>query len=214
MFGAYQTTLKTHPAHHSKTLYKIAFLTGLSDPRSCALSKLQKHFLASLELPESYKLYLNFPYLPSVGIENEPLWKASLHNTHQFLSIRFHRATACRHLENLANSTSNLILITGSCGLEILNIALTSTFAKKLEHVYALGPVAWQRPAYPCTLIQGSSDYFSKLFFRNADMYIDDIHHMNYLESASVFKFINQHLKQLVGTSSNDSPDTSLAQVL
>jgi hypothetical protein len=213
MFSAYQTTLEAAPTHHTSSPYKVAFLTGLSNPRSCALSNIQKHFLTSLEVPEHYKLYLNFPYLPSTGEENEPLWKASLHNTHQFFSIALHRTAARHHLENLASSTDALILITGSCGLEILNIALTSEVAKKLNHVYALGPVAWQQPVYPRTLLQGSSDYLSKSFFRNADRYLDDIHHMNYLESDSIFKFINQHLKQLVSTSSNDSR-TSLARAL
>lgn len=196
MFSAYKRMLETTPANHPPTKYKIAFLTGLSNPRSCAISKVQKQFLNSLELPEIYKLCLNFPYIPADGEEDTPLWKASFYNTHQFFSISSSRALVREHLLQLTNSTEKLALITGSCGLEILNVGSSEEIIKKILHVYALGPVAWQKPDYPCTLIQGSSDYISKLFFRKVDLQVNDIHHMNYLENKSVFDFINQHSQQ------------------
>jgi hypothetical protein len=198
MFSTYQRMLETPPAHHQKSKYKIAFLTGLSNPQSCALSKIQKQFMAALELPESYKLYLNFPYIPSGGEEREPLWKASLHNTRQFLSASLYRALVQEHLTHLASSTEQLVLITSSCGLEILNVGLSEQLTKKFLHVYALGPVAWQKPNHPCTLIQGSSDLISKLFFRNIDIQPSDVNHMNYLDSKEVFECINNHSQQLL----------------
>jgi hypothetical protein len=204
MFSAYQRMLETSPAHHSKTNYKIAFLTGLSNPESCALSKIQKQFMTKLESPETYKIYLNFPYIPSIGEENEPLWRASLHNTQQFFSIPTHQRLARRHLEELAKAANHLIFITGSCGLEILNVSLSEEVANKTLHVYALGPVAWQKSTYSCTLIQGSSDYISKLFFRKVDFQPNDVNHMNYLESIEVFEFINRHSRQLITTFSSN----------
>jgi hypothetical protein len=204
----YKRLLETPPAHHLKTTYKIAFLTGLSNPRSCALSNVQKQFMKKLELSETYKLYLNFPYIPSEGEEHEPLWRASLHNTQQFLKVSSYRMLAGEHLKRLAKTTDHLLVITGSCGLEILNVALTDEVKKKLLHVYALGPVAWQKPVYPCTLIQGSSDFISKLFFRLADIQPNDVNHMDYLGSQKVFEFVNEHTKQLLKTASSKAVET------
>jgi hypothetical protein len=212
MLSAYKRMLETPPAHHLKSKYKIAFLTGLSNPQSCTLSKIQKQFMAALELPEIYKLYLNFPYIPSGGEEREPPWKASLHNSLQFLTITSLRALIHTHLVHLANTTEHLILITGSCGLEILNAGLNDEVTKKILHVYALGPVAQQNPddsiQYPCTLIQGSSDLISKLFFRNVAIQPSDVNHMNYLESKEVFEFINNHSQQLLTIFSSKSRQT------
>jgi hypothetical protein len=204
MFTTYKRMLESPPAHYPATQYKIAFLTGLSNPNSCALSKVQKQFLARLELPEIYKLYLNFPYVLSKGEENEPLWKASLHNTQQFLNAHSYKNFIRAHLVHLANTTEHLILIAGSCGLEILNVGLNDEATKKILHVYALGPVAWQKPGYPCILIQGSSDYISKLFFRKVAFQPPDVNHMNYLESKSVFDHINRHSQQLLNTFSSE----------
>jgi hypothetical protein len=209
MSSSYKKMLETPPAHHPKTSYKIAFLTGLSNPGSCALSKVQKRFMASLELPEIYKLYLNFPYLPSEGEENEPRWKASLHNAQQFMNVHSLRALIQTHLTQLARTADALVFITGSCGLEVLNVGLNDEVTKKILHAYALGPVAWQKPGYPHTLIQGSSDYISKLFFRNVDFQPSDVSHMNYLESKSVFDFINQHSQGLLNTSSSKPLQTA-----
>jgi hypothetical protein len=209
MFSSYKKMLETSPAHHPKTKCKIAFLTGLSNPKSCALSKAQKKFLAALELPEFYKLYLNFPYMPSEGEENEPLWKASLHNAQQFLNTNSLRVLIQSHLTQLASTTDSLIFITGSCGLELLNVGLSDKAIKKVLHVYALGPVAWQKHNYPCTLIRGSSDHISKLFFGKVDSQPSDVNHMNYLESKEVFDFINNHAQQLSTISSRKSLQTT-----
>jgi hypothetical protein len=205
MFTAYKRMLESPPAHHPKSKYKIALLTGLSNPKSCSLSKVQKQFMAKLELPENCKLYLNFPYISAEGEENEPLWKASFHNAQQFIKASSHRDLMRVQLTHLANTTEHLIFITGSCGLEILNVGLHKDVVRKVLHVYALGPVAWQKPDYPCTLIQGSSDYISKLFFRKTDMQPNDVNHMDYLESKRVFDFINRHSQQLMTKLSSKS---------
>lgn len=209
MFSSYKRMLETRPAHHPATKYKIAFLTGLSNPQSCALSKVQKLFLKKLELPEIYKLYLNFPYIPSEGRENTPLWKASFHNMQQFLTVHSYRALVQEHLNELVNSTEHLVFITGSCGLEILNIGLSEKASRKILHVYALGPVAWQKPRCPCALIQGSSDFISKFFFRKINLQPNDVNHMNYLESKEVFEFINTHSRQLLTTASSKALQTA-----
>lgn len=203
MFTAYKRMLESSPARHQTTKYKIAFLTGLSNPKCCALSKVQKQFMTRLELSENYKLYLNFPYIPSQGEENEPLWKASLHNAQQFLNSNSYQKLIRAHLIHLANTAERLIFITGSCGLEILNTGLSDGVTKKLLHVYALGPVARQKPNYPCTLIQGSSDHISKLFFRKVAVQPNDVNHMNYLESRSVFELVNTHSQELLSAFSD-----------
>jgi hypothetical protein len=188
------------PVQHPYSPVKVAFLTGLSNPKSCALSALQKQFMARLELPQTYKVHSNFPYHPCQGEENEPLWKASIANTRQFLQLRraYYRQHLRGHLDSFAASCDKLILLTGSSGLSLLNVALTDTANKKMAHVFAFGPVAWQLPKVSCTLIQGSQDYLSRWFFKNVDYRIDGLNHLDYLCHPEVFSVINQSIKHYV----------------
>jgi len=170
---------------------KIVLLTGLSDPSTCALSAAQTRFLASLAAPESAKIYLNFPYLASPKARRDPpLWLASIRNTQQFLQAS--RATHREHWRALAASADSLIVITGSCGLEIFNHCVRAN--DPVRHVFALGPVAWKRPSVPHTLIRGTRDPFSWAFFRKCDVELSGVGHMNYLDDSRVQRLINDYL--------------------
>jgi hypothetical protein len=172
------------PASHRYTPGKVLLISGLSDPTSCALSLVQKGFLASLAVPETWKIYRNFPCLP--GPEAEPrvaLWRASLANLRQFLlaSRRAYRQAAGKHWEALTASTEELIVITLSCGLEIVNNCLAVCPRRCQVRVLALGPVAWELPSVPHTLIQGSHDHISRVFFRTVHVLMPGVGHMDYL---------------------------------
>jgi hypothetical protein len=179
------------------TSVKIAFITGLSNPKSCSLSKIQRQFMSRLEVPEKYKLYYNFPYAPSEGEEKEPLWKASFENVNQYLRCRqpYYQQQLHLHLESLAASCDQIIFLSGSCGLEMLNVALSASSQKKLAHVFAYAPVARKHPEYPCTLIQGSRDYLSQVFFKPLDKTIQGLGHMDYLQHPEVFEIVQQGLR-------------------
>lgn len=186
------------PTSHKFTALKIAFITGLSDPTRCALSQKQRRFLSALDIPEADKIYYNFPYLPAFGSgeTSAPLWQASFANYRQFRMARQNQylAAARRHLETFFASAETIIFLAGSCGLEILNHAIGRHPPEKPMHVFALGPVARRRPVFPHTLIQGQRDYISKLFFRDVDVIIPGVGHMDYLDNSAVFHFINERL--------------------
>lgn len=167
------------------TPVKILFLTGLSDPRNCALSDVQFKFLKSLDVPESWKTYRNFPWNGgSKRSRTVPLWRASLHNGWQFLlaSTPAYRWLAGRHWNAVLSSTAHLLVITGSCGLQIVNCLLSgnSRQATRVDTL-AMAPVAWRPPRSNYRLLQGAHDYISRLFFCHVDHRLNRLQHMNYL---------------------------------
>ncbi|MCA9129414.1 MAG: hypothetical protein KDB22_20150 [Planctomycetales bacterium] len=193
------------PAQYAYTPLKVAFMSGLSEPRSCALTSRQQAFLRSLAAPESCKVYCNFPFVPTraIPLPPPPLWKASLRNTAQFLRARRpgYARRARKHLEALSDSADRLVLITLSCGLEIANRCLADLAPGKQIFVFALGPVAWTRPIYSHVFIQGSRDYVSKLFTRTVDVRLNGVGHLSYLDDPQVSELINDKLCNSISNS-------------
>ena len=186
------------PTQHTETPIKVVFLNGLSEPTSCALTREQYEFMHSLDVPNAYKILLNFPYLEDRAHNGPapPLWLASLRNARQFLrdSHKSFVEPARRHVAALAQSADHLFVITISCGLEIWIRCARDLPKQTAIHILALGPVAWSVPSHPHTMVQGSRDYVSKLFFRSIDVRLRGVGHMSYLESPQVRELANQHL--------------------
>jgi hypothetical protein len=186
------------PARHPLTKLKVVLLSGLSDPRTTALSTRQTEFLAALDAPDEAKIYWNFPYVPCSGQRRQPpLWLASWRNGRQFFaaSRNPYRDAARAHWRALTASTDRLVVITLSCGVEIINHCTDERDGDRDIHVVALGPVAWRRPDLPHTLVQGAHDYISKAFFRHADVEIAGVHHMNYLDNEQVAELCSNTLR-------------------
>lgn len=185
------------PVSFPHTPMKVAFLTGLSNPKSCSLHWVYQQFLANLDCPEAWKIYLNFPYIPNGEDEEKAsLWQASVANARQFICAPCprYRTAAQGHLANVVTSADALFLVVGSCGLEILNQAWTEAIARHKLTIVALGPVARSRPHAACTLIQGTHDPISRLFFKDVDVVIQNVGHMDYVHSPRVFDLVNQSL--------------------
>lgn len=183
--------LSEPPTRHPFTPLKVVLLTGLSDPTTCALSAAQTRFMASLAAPETAKIYWNFPYLPSSQTRRDPpLWLASIRNFRQFFQAS--RPVYREHWRALAASAESLVVITGSCGLEIFNHCREAR--DPVGHVFALGPVARARPAVPHTLVRGTRDPFPRVFFRKCDVELSGVGHMNYLDDSRVQRLINDYL--------------------
>lgn len=71
---------------------QIAFLTGQSDPASCALSTEQGAFLRQLQGTGRQLVDCNYPYRRnSAPHRRTPLWRASLSNARQYLAARHAR---------------------------------------------------------------------------------------------------------------------------
>lgn len=184
------------PTNHPVTPVKIALLTGLSNPWNCALSDVQRDFLASLHLPESWKVYRNFPWTTGGDVPAAtPLWRASFHNAWQFLaaSTPLYRRLGRTHWEALVHSTDHVVVLAGSCGLQIANCLLTECPARATRiDILGFGPVAWRRPPVKHRLVQNRGDAISRCFFRKAEDVLAGAGHMNYLEDPRLTEIAEQ----------------------
>jgi len=189
------------PVTHPATKLKVVLLSGLSDPSNCALSGSQRRFLDQLPLPPECKVYANFPYLPTGPDEQAsiPIAMASLRNLNQFLGAwrsPYHQS-AQAHWAALAMSCERLLVVTISCGLQILNACLTTGIRPASVNVLCLGPVAWRRPAVPHTLVRGSRDYVVNPWFRAVDVTLPGVGHLDYLKDPSVRRLAELQLARL-----------------
>jgi hypothetical protein len=178
-------------AHHPYTPAKIAILSGLSDRSTCALSDIQRDFLARIDAPESWKVDRNFPYIDAPQPRRDPhLLVASFRNAMQFFgaSQRTYVAHAKRHWRALRDSTGALFVITLSCGLEILRNVID---ANDDVRVLALGPVARALPNVPCTLLRGTHDPLARVFFKHATV-LPKLGHLDYFRSDVVLRITNE----------------------
>ncbi len=183
------------PICHLRTPVKVAFLTGRSNPFSCKLSSAQQQFLESLDLPDAWKVHWNFPYIPDKTRHRKPtLLEASLHNGLQFVlaSTPIYRWMAQRHWNALAASAEKVVLITGSCGLQILNCLTGKQSTNENLRVCSVGPVAWRRPLASHMLIRGAKDRISAMFFRDIDVCVPNDGHLDYFLSNKSRELVSQ----------------------
>ncbi len=201
----------SQPVVHPSTPIKVVLLSGLSDPTSCALSRSQQQFLDRLSVPRDSKIYANFPYLPPDRAEQAsvPLPLAGWRNLSQFLRAwkSPYREHAVAHWDSLVSSCDGLLVVTISCGLEILNACLSTGIRPAELEVLALGPVAWDRPPVPHTLVRGHRDYVLNPLFRSVDVVLPRVGHLNYLNNPAVFALAEQRLQSL--TARTQSSETS-----
>lgn len=102
---------------------QIAFLTGQSDPASCALSTEQGAFLRQLQGTGRQLVDCNYPYRRnSAPHRRTPLWRASLSNARQYLAARHARLAEAdrKRVHALLDQRPMTLLLAGSCGLQLL----------------------------------------------------------------------------------------------
>lgn len=189
------------PIAHPVTPMKVVLFSGLSDPSSCALSAGQQRFLDRLSLPPECKIYANFPYLSPEHAQQEtiPIAVASWRNLSQFLGAwrSPYQQCAQAHWDALAVSCDQLLVITISCGLQILNACLATGTRPRSIDILSLGPVAWDRPPVPHTLVRGSRDYVVNPLFRAVDVVLPGVGHLDYLEHPLVRDLAEDRLAKL-----------------
>lgn len=181
--------LRSAPALHERTPFKIAIVTGLSDPTTCRLSEAQRDLIRLSGLDERSVIPWNFPFIADDSQRNQvTLTKASIANGIQMaLSLtRSYQALAAPHWNSLASSADRLLFITGSCGLQLLNSwSNLATSASRIE-VLALGPVAFSRGPAKATLVRGSRDRISSFCFKSADIIVSRVGHLDYWDHPQV----------------------------
>ena len=152
----------------------LAWLTGQSNPASARLSAAQARLLAAVVAPGWQAVPSNFPYNQgALGLASPEPWLplASWRNAAQFVALLLRPATgpACaRHLQPLLDATTTqLVLLCGSCGLQLFYAALPWLHVPPglRLHLVALGPAALRRPAHPqvaVTVVRGRGDWLSR----------------------------------------------------
>jgi hypothetical protein len=175
-----------------------AWLTGQSSYRHSQLSAGQLDLLNSLTAVGYEAVCGGFPFnggAMTVPYRHEPLAAASVRNCAQYLAARVDRrfgAELARHLQPLFDRTGRrLVLLCGSCGLELLAAALPLLRLRpRLEVlVLALGPVG-RLPAggsrFRLHVIRAEGDWISRLGCRRAPDLRVPGGHLGYLRKCAV----------------------------
>ncbi|MGI4873471.1 MAG: hypothetical protein ACRYFX_20125 [Janthinobacterium lividum] len=156
----------------------IAWLTGQSAYRPSRLSPAQEGLLRAVCASPWVALPANFPYNRAAlrsDYQEAPLLAASVRNSAQFVaalgSVAFRQACA-RHLQPLLDATSSrLVLLCGSCGLQLFYAALPWLRVPPELHIQlvGLGPVCLRPRMHPqvsVAVVQGRRDWLSRTLCR------------------------------------------------
>lgn len=180
-------------------MMQIAFLTGRSDKRRCALSPEQEAFLAQLAAPGRRLLPRNFPYAAdSPPHRPTPLWRASLANFAEYRAARRPQFAVCHGeaMRAVLARAPQTVLLAGSCGLELLaGLALDGSSLSRLA-VFAYGAVARVRPNCEAVLVQGRRDRLARWFGPRAD-HLVDAGHLDYLRAPEVLALCRAFLARV-----------------
>jgi hypothetical protein len=166
------------------------------------LTTFQQRFLEAISPPGFERMMSGFPYhADQLGDRPEPsLLAASWRNAAQTLWTA--RPTPFRLVLSqtlnclLATTSRRLILITGSCGLQFANSVWPELIKpSQLDIcVIALGPACFGPLRIPATVIQGRSDYWSKLLYRGPVNFYVPCGHLDYWTAPEVHALICESL--------------------
>jgi hypothetical protein len=179
----------------------VGFITGHSVRGCTGLSREQREFQQRSAVVAENWLQHNFPWQETFPFP-EPfrLLSASLNNVrHYFYSrtpqfLEQHRSQAMAKFADY----DAVILLAGSCGLELLNnLELPEEIRQRL-HVFAYGPVSRLIPGVASSfLVQGTYDVISRLFHSRVDVRFP-CPHMGYLAADKTLRLFNEfYLKVL-----------------
>lgn len=162
----------------------VGFITGHSVRGCTGLSHEQREFQQRSAVPAANWLRHNFPWQETFPFP-EPfrLLSASWNNLrHYFVSRRSaFREQHCPQVVARFAHYDAVILLAGSCGLELLNNLDLPAETRQRLHVFAYGPVSRRRPdVASCFLVQGERDVISRTFHRHVDARFH-CPHMGYL---------------------------------
>ncbi|WP_372356278.1 hypothetical protein ACCP99_13865 [Xanthomonas sp. NCPPB 3443] len=180
---------------------QIAFLTGQSDPASCALSAEQGAFLQQLQGAGRQLLDCNYPYRRNGAPHRRtPLWRASLSNARQYLAARHARLAEAdrKRVHALLDQAPMTLLLAGSCGLQLLTALQLPDALRARLAVFAYGPVC-HAPSVFCQLrvVQGRSDWISRTLFDGQVDARPACGHMAYLRNAEVLAECQRFVAQI-----------------
>ena len=178
----------------------IVFITGQSNPKSCDLSPLQKHFGQLLEGEGRVLHPTNFPYQSNLEAHRPVhLIKASYANYASFRHARSSHFSErySPQVAKLFKQYTHVLFLAGSCGLELLNNLRLPEGALQRMSVLAYGPVTRSSADLPVTIVKGRYDFISCFNQHKAD-YVVACGHMGYLSSPEFQRIALKQVESLV----------------
>jgi hypothetical protein len=186
---------------------RVLLLTGQSSFSNALLSPEQKSFLRAV-VPECCEVTASgFPYRAEFlrGKFSSPgMVAASVRNGLQVMWSLWHpgyrRVLECVLQEAIDATSRRLVLITGSCGLQLANVVwpkLRLPSALRVD-VIALGPVCFgtlRLQGAQVTVLQGHRDEWSKLFYWGSVDVCCACGHLDYWTSMEVRQRVTEILK-------------------
>jgi hypothetical protein len=183
--------------------YIAAFMTGQS-VRGCAgLSTIQREFQRQSVVPVGQWLPWNFPYRETDPFpERVPIVSASINNIICYATARL-PAFRQRYSEAVARQFApydTVIVVAGSCGVELLNnLSLPAEILRRI-HVFAFGPVSRKPPVgASAVVVQGRWDLISRAFHRHAD-HRYPCAHMEYLAVPETRRLFDEFCERVLST--------------
>ncbi len=175
------------------TPVKIGWISGVSRPGTRALSPEQRGFVASLPGHASWKLTTNFPYGGSVDQPAEAFKKTALpfasavNLTHFLLASQpFRRPSRRRAWHELRSSCELLLLVTNSCGAQIVQALERGNQPASELRVLSMGSVDWGASRLKRRRLRGSLDRVGIPGRGPADITVSGVGHLDYARSEKV----------------------------
>jgi hypothetical protein len=167
---------------------QIMFLTGRSDPRSCALSPAQARFLGALAAPGRALVERNFPYSEHTEPHRAvPLWLAGWRNLGDHVRAGW-SAFAATHGDIVGrrlDAAGHSVVLAGSCGLRLLlGLRLAAERWQRIS-VFAFGNVQRRRPPCRWHTVVGRADRIARWCGGRGDQQVPG-GHLDYLEQPEV----------------------------
>lgn len=178
----------------SRSRFIAAYITGHSVRGCTGLSQEQRDFQQRTDIPAGQWLPHNFPYHATFPFpENFPLLRASVNNVLHYTRSRLasfaktHRAAVAQVLDPY----DTILLLAGSCGLELFNnLGLPAALRQRI-HLFACGPVSRRLPDVAShLLVQGTHDWLSRLYHPRVD-HRYPCPHMGYLRAPETLALFN-----------------------
>lgn len=173
-----------------------AFITGHSVRGCTGLSQKQQSFQQRSGLSAEHWLPHNFPYKPTFAFpERFPLLRASVNNARHYFASR--RPSFARQHGAAVNAVlqpyDTILLLAGSCGLELFNNLRLADGLRSRIHIFACGPVSRRRPEVAsCVMVQGTGDWLSRLCHRTVD-HRYECSHMGYLDHPETLRLFQEY---------------------
>ena len=168
---------------------RVLLCTGQSSFKSSALSLEQLSFLETAAPTECSVLSMGFPFDSSfdgAGFREVGMVSASWRNARQVYWSMFspvYREAIARRFQAVIGATSRrLIIVTGSCGLQLVNVAwpkLQIPTELRIDLV-ALGPACFGELRMPVTVVRGRRDIWSRMLYRGRVDHVCAGGHLDY----------------------------------